>query len=151
MEEATQGCAVCADPTSPEQGRSIRLRLLDLLLERGPMDCRLAAQITGFAKPTVTAILHAALGRGMVEVVPRSQLPADHPCFCEGALTRGAVYRFVSYEARLPNKRAERPFLRSSFPADLADLLDNVFRPSLRASVSVLDNVAQRRVVQLPM
>jgi hypothetical protein len=151
MEETTQGCASCADATLPEQGRSIRLRLLDLLLERGPMDSRLAAQVTGIAKPTVTAILHAALGRGMVEVVPRSQLPAAHPCLGDGPLNRGAVYRFVCYEARLPNKRAEKQFLRSSFPTDLANLLDNVFRPTLRASVSVLDNVAQRRVVQLPM
>jgi DNA-binding IclR family transcriptional regulator len=128
------------------------MNLLELLVERGPLDCRQMAELTGFAKPTVAATLHAALGRGMVQVVPKSQLPADHPAISRlGPRARGSVYAFQSFEPHGHSLTSHIAFEETSFPREIAILMDQTFRPSLQASIDFLNRVCERRVFQAQM
>lgn len=133
--------------------RSHRVRLLDLLVEHGPLDCSQASRLTGIPRTVVAATLHAARSRGMVSVVPRSKLPANHACIAAGSGSRSFVYRFASYEpcAETPQP-TKHESTGSSFPEDVVRVLEDVFYPTMRASVSALGSTTQqRRVVRLPM
>ena len=151
MAHASTAGASRANPSN-QPTRSYRVRLLDLLVEHGPLDCSQASRLTGIPRTVVAATLHAARSRGMVSVVPRSQLPANHPCIAAGAGSRSFVYRFASYEPCAATPQPKHEATGSSFPEDVVRVLEDVFYPTMRASVSALGSITQRRrVVQLPM
>ena len=125
-------------------------RLLETLDARGRLDAKQLEDATGISRSVVIATMYSARDRGMVDFQPKSSttLEPEEAEVQTRRSKRGQLYKFVSYDAKPKDERAQAP--KDPWDEDLRYVFELTCLPTIRQTLKLLEErcVAKRVIRQ---